>query len=406
MHNAVHDTNVGNHSNFSDMKNVGSYDTLTEANVAGAATWTTPGRVRSECSNVYRTIDGDTGTYWNHNSDEAHWIVFDMGSSVTVTQVQLCQDATSGNRWPNGDGTALVDVYVSDSPTSWGTVDLNDWDANNAAGWQTSGAFSATGRYVILQMTSSSGNAQNARMYEFNAMVSSSWTKPVSVKSECQYGNSFGNTIDGNTGTYWLHDTNEQHWIVFDMGQSVIVTQVRIFEATDSAERWGAGTVNVYVSDSPTSWGSVDHNWNPKGAGSGWQASGTFNATGRYVILQATSSSNSDNDRMYEFQAMVTPPANYRLDLEVQFTGVTPYTQYTQLEIQTGAFSGPAEAIYVDYWTGSAWSNLGTLAPSTLNIFSVSLGGTGYELRFVDGTTTGDTTQSTWQIDFVRLVAP
>ena len=169
--------------------------------------------------------------------------------------------------------------------------------------------------------------------------------------------------------------------------------------------------MSVYISDDTSNWGTaVLTGWNPA-SGEGWRTSTTFTQkTGRYVRLLEVDctggSDNPDNHRMYEFQAYVTPSPNYQLDLEVQFTGVTPYAQYTQLDIQTGAFSSPAETIYVDYWTGTAWSNLGTLTVNSLNTFTSNIWSSGYELRFRDGTTTGDTTQSTWQIDYVRLVAP
>jgi hypothetical protein len=35
----------------------------------------------------------------------------------------------------------------------------------------------------------------------------------------------------------------------------------------------------------------------------------------------------------------------------------------------------------------------------------VTLTGGALDLRFIDGTRTGDTTADTWQIDYVRLVA-
>lgn len=274
---------IGTLSNFANMQNDdGSYATLTEANVAGASSWTTPTAINSKCGEsqtgwnpaVWRyatyTIDGNTGTYWRHDSDHQHWIVFDMGQSVTVSQVRIYQASGSDDRWPTGDGSDTVDVYVSDNPTSWGTVDLDNWDANNGDQWQTSGTFSATGRYIILQATGSSGNAEDSRMYEF--------------------------------------------------------------------------------------------------------------------------------------QAMVTPSPNYQLDLEVQFpAGID--SAYTRLEIKTGAFSG--EGIEVQRWDGSAWVSIGTLTASSENIFTgISLTDDTLHLRFIDATRTSDTTPNTWQIDYVRLVAP
>ncbi len=97
---------------------------------------------------------------------------------------------------------------------------------------------------------------------------------------------------------------------------------------------------------------------------------------------------------------------NYQLDSEVQFSSVSNFASYTQLQIQTGTFSSPSETITVNYWNGAIWANLGILTASSLNTFSVTLTSSTYELRFTDGTTTNDIVQSTWQIDSVCLVAP
>jgi hypothetical protein len=101
---------------------------------------------------------------------------------------------------------------------------------------------------------------------------------------------------------------------------------------------------------------------------------------------------------------------NYQLDQEVQFSGVTNYASYTQLQINTGTFSGSeTESLEVYYWrsSDSTWQLLGTLTASNLKTFDVTgLVGTTFDLRFYDATRTSDATQNTWQIDYVRLVAP
>jgi hypothetical protein len=98
-----------------------------------------------------------------------------------------------------------------------------------------------------------------------------------------------------------------------------------------------------------------------------------------------------------------------RLTLEVQFTGVTNYASYGHVEIKTGAFSSDNEGLYVYYWNGYMYTPLGggsgQLTASTTNTFTVAMTGQTLELRFSDGTQYGDTTASTWQIDYARLVA-
>jgi hypothetical protein len=102
--------------------------------------------------------------------------------------------------------------------------------------------------------------------------------------------------------------------------------------------------------------------------------------------------------------ADVTVPANYELQLEEQFTEV-PWDTHDiwTLYVVTGSFSG-AEQLKMEVWDG-AWDDLGALSASTTNSFTVTAYVTSEDvyIRFHDGTTSGDTTQNTWQIDSVYL---
>jgi hypothetical protein len=95
---------------------------------------------------------------------------------------------------------------------------------------------------------------------------------------------------------------------------------------------------------------------------------------------------------------------NYRLDQEVQFqAGIN--SAYTRLEIKTVAFTG--EGISVERWNGVSWTSVGALTANTVNTFnSIPLTGGTLQLRFIDVTQSSDAVQDTWQIDYVRLVAP
>lgn len=131
------------------------------------STWTTPSAIHSKCgqtSSYYanNSIDGNTGTYWNHNVNELHWIIFNMGSTQTITKIELFQ--VSGYRW--GDASGLT-VYVGNDPAALGA---EVWNGTlNANGWQESGAFSKSGQYIkLVSMTT----ASYQRMYEFSALVS------------------------------------------------------------------------------------------------------------------------------------------------------------------------------------------------------------------------------------------
>lgn len=132
------------------------------------AAWTTPSAIHSKCGETRSllavlAIDDDTATYWFHDADEYHWIIFDMGATKKITKIRLCQYADYYWYWGRGSG---LTVYVGDDPANLGDA---VWEgALAAAGWQESGVFEKNGRYVKLV---SKLHGSNQVMMEFDAMA-------------------------------------------------------------------------------------------------------------------------------------------------------------------------------------------------------------------------------------------
>ncbi|MEM3579865.1 MAG: discoidin domain-containing protein [Candidatus Bathyarchaeia archaeon] len=142
-----------------------------------------------------------------------------------------------------------------------------------------------------------------------NVTTTGRWLTPSSVHSSCGYSgsNTADRSIDGRTSTYWQHNAQCYHWIVYDLGSSMTVSRIRIFQPSGSTYDWGgAAGIEVYVSNNPSSWGSAV--WSGTVAGDSWVHSGAFQAQGRYVKL--VSKSNSADQRLYELQVEVQPFQN------------------------------------------------------------------------------------------------
>lgn len=116
-----------------------------------------------------------------------------------------------------------------------------------------------------------------------------SWQSPSSVYSLCgqELGGLAHSLIDGDTGTAWMHLTNEAHEIVLNMGETKYITKARLYVYHDQDQSlWRY--CDIYVSDNPAAWGSAVRTWAifTKDFGAGWVVQ-TFsvNKWGRYVRI-------------------------------------------------------------------------------------------------------------------------
>ncbi|MEM1563572.1 MAG: discoidin domain-containing protein, partial [Candidatus Bathyarchaeia archaeon] len=127
---------------------------------------------------------------------------------------------------------------------------------------------------------------------------------PNSVYDRCGHSgdNTATRSIDGDVSTYWRHNAQCYHWIIYDLGSSMNVSRIRIYQPSGSTYDWGGTAgIEVYVSNNPSNWGSAV--WSGPVAGDGWVYTGVFQAQGRYVRL--VSKSNSADQRLYEVQVEV-----------------------------------------------------------------------------------------------------
>jgi len=155
-------------------------------------------------------------------------------------------------------------------------------------------------------------DSSNLKLYTFDNAVNktgalnvttaqrTAWKTPTAVYNKCGEDGSYpaSRAIDGDTGTSWRHSTTENHWIILDMGKTMNISRIQIYQSGTSSYMWGQSSgIEVYVSNDTSSWRSV---WNGTLNSGGWQQSGAFSVQGRYVRLY--SRSNSSSQRLYEVQ--------------------------------------------------------------------------------------------------------
>jgi hypothetical protein len=390
----------GTHSNFDAEKaRDATYDNLTENDYTSLYI----GHYIDQLSNV----DGsaDKGSHSNFNNQKA------TDGSVDTLQEQDTRPAASLEHFVDSNASNMDGASDKGTHSNFSNQKAKD----NNYDTLTEGDYGTNKQDYVDQLSNVDGASdkgshsnfsnQKAKDNNYDTLTegdTSGWRTPVGINNKCGEDSNYPATeaIDGDTHSYWRHSATENHWIQFDMGQTCAVSRVEIYQSSTSSNRWGyGGSVTVYVSDNPANWGSaVLTGWNAA-AGSGWQASSTFTAkNGRYIRLEEVGCSSQSSHRMYEFCAYCI---NYELDLEEQFTTVDYSQDNAQLCIYAGSLG--SENLRVDYWTGSAWSNLFTALSSGWNNVTVSLTSSTFTIRFNGGSEASDTTQDSWQIDCTLL---
>jgi len=360
---------VGSHSNFTAMQYGPDsvYDTLMEKN-----TNPPPNNVNDYVDNNSSNVDGVPGrgthsnfTAMQYGPDSVYDTLTEKFTGTLTNNTEDFVDAIS-----NVDGVPDKGTHSNLTAEMYGPDSIYD---------------------VLTEKNTGNGTA--------------TWMTPTAVYSKCgeESGYPATNTIDDVLTTEWRHSVSELHWIVYDMGQSMKTTKVRIFTGSKPQE-YIVEHMNIYVSVDTTFDESerVVSNWNTTLGG--WAVSPSFSTVGRYIKVDHIDP-NTPNDQLklcfYEFDAWTEP--NYELDLEVQWTNV----KYNETNEQLCMYGGTmgAEDIRVDVWNGSKWVNVLTDLYQGWNNVSVNsyLTSSTFTIRFKGNTETNDTVQDTWQIDAALL---
>jgi hypothetical protein len=195
-------------------------------------------------------------------------------------------------------------------------------------------------------------------------------------------------------------------YLTLNFTSTVVGTKIRymVGRSSNSSSLWT--TMEITVANQTGSWFTA-YNATPLYAALTYLnatfALSTYTAM-RFRFYKSTGTT-SRVVTLYETQAVNASwslPANYRLELEEQFTDANFTRTYRELCINTGTMN--VETLSVQWWnsTSSSWFTIiASLSASQWNNISVTpyLTSAIFTIRFLDGTTTSDTSQGTWQID-------
>ncbi len=267
--------------------------------------WVKPIAVIDGCDTRFAAnmFDDDENTIWQHFSEERHWVVLDMGQSVEIGMIRQWHRSTFDTEY------AIEEIYVSDSLDDWGdSIGSIRRIHREDPGWKEATLTPKIGRYVKLVTELS--RSPYFREIRFGVLRdtetpepapeanTSAWVKAVSVIDGCDTRYA-GNMFDDDENTIWQHFSDERHWVVLDMGQSVQIGKIRQWHRSTFDTEYAIE--EIYVSDNFDDWGaSVGgigriHREDP-----GWKEALLTPKTGRYVKL-VTELSRSPYFREIEF---------------------------------------------------------------------------------------------------------
>jgi hypothetical protein len=239
----------------------------------------------------------------------------------------------------------------------------------------------------------------------------STWTNPTYA-----YDNKTSTSAQSNSPSSGANTTA----LVLNLTSVVIGTKIQFWVGQDSGGSYT--TMYIDVANQTGSWVNVFHVTPTEGSYQNATFPSVDYTAMRFYRYRNSGGSSTKYFYINETQAVNatwTPPANYRLDLEEQWTNINYGASNASLDIFTGPFSSPAETLSVQCWnaSNSSWSTLiSSLNANSWNNVSVTtyISGQTFTIRFLDGTQTGDLVQNSWQIDAtllylngtVRLVPP
>lgn len=349
-------------------------------------------------------VDGsaDKGTHSNFTALQACDGIYD-----TLTEAN-----TGGTSIPTyvgaGTGAGGTGNVVPTLPTGWQQNDIfllfveSNSPVNAPSGWTAVSGFPISGGSTAP--TSLSVFWRRATSSESNPTVTGGsdhkWAIILAFRGCIQTGDPWDVTATGTNqidNTVTALSANE---VTTTVPNTLIV--VAGAHSRDNARAHASDWTNPNLAN-PSITEAVDSGTTAGSGGGIFVAYGGKATAGATGATNLTYASNTVQTKLLGTIAL-KPQVNYQLDLEAQWVDAKYEQQNKELCIKTGTLN--SENLKVDVWSGSSWITIiNALTANSWNNVSVStyLTSSTFTIRFIDTTTSNDTTQSSWQIDCVLL---
>ena len=235
-------------------------------------------------------VDGNTGSRWASNYNNAEWIYVDLGASYAINRVVL--------NWETAYGKGYQ-IQVSNDATNWTTI----FTTTTGDGAIDDLAVSGTGRYVRLNGVTR-GTGYGYSLWEFQVYGAPVTTDSllsqgrVPTVSSQEAGLAALNATDGNLNTRWGSNFTDSEWIYLDLGAPSTVHRVVL--------NWEAAygkSYQIQVSDNASSWTTIYSTTTGDGGIDDIQ----LNGSGRFIRMNGLLRGTGYGYSLYEFQVWGKP---------------------------------------------------------------------------------------------------
>jgi F5/8 type C domain/Fibronectin type III domain len=259
-------------------------------------------------------VDGDTNSYWESaNNAFPQWIQVDLGSSKSIGSLTLTLPPSSA--WSTR--TQTITVQASTDGSNFTTVMGSAGYTFNPSMGNTAPVSlpTTTARYVRLTSTANTGWPA-AQLSSLQVYATGGSTPPPPPPSNLAQGKNTtassytqnyvpGNTVDGNSSSYWESANNAfPQWIQVDLGSSQSIGRIVLNLPPSSA--WATRTQTVAIQGSTdgsnyaTIAGATGYTFDPS---TGNTVTATFAAIGtRYVRLTFSANTGWPAGQLSEVQ--------------------------------------------------------------------------------------------------------
>jgi hypothetical protein len=235
-----------------------------------------------------------------------------MTSTVTLKNVNVAQGGTN----------SLVVYYVDGDPSTYNprafNISVNGGAQQYTKFYPTGGSWSDNSSLVVgsvnVSLTGFNAGSNNTVTFAgtgdgigvpdldwveviASPGANSSQLTLVGATSSSNYSSAYNqqNAIDGNMGTRWASNNNDQEWLYVDLGSTKTVSEVKI--------NWAAATYGknytIEVSNDHMNWTTIKTVTNGDGGTDDWTG---LSGTGRYVLMRGSAGGTAYGYSISEMQ--------------------------------------------------------------------------------------------------------